>query len=424
MEKLLSQAVASLLSNPSMCIESHVQAVTDDAELRERLFAEICALFSPSPKNSGPTIAERCGFAFRLLRVADKKVRAASKIVVGSPIDKIQKALGNLGLSFAPSVELIREVLTLLHLEPDGRWLSHYRSFLMNAPVSKQIRIGDSGNFYENNLRHILWWITRNLRVKYIEVSDGQVSIDTYAATVVMKRKLESIYGRQLVSFIPDLEDELEDSLNRWLEYSSLAGPVELLSADRLEVAETFIKQHELITEVIVLDHSMPSDSQQQIQEIERQLTVTMSECERLRQQIIDLETRTSIPSPQKSPPAPTEDSSPGDLVEIARMLDRKYPFDSLHQVVLTGSKDLSLRNFLSHLLYSLRMRGLTQYPDAEEVLIPYDDSGLYTIADGSISPGLMAKCRIEKKGWCIRKSGRIHPIRKPVVSIVEVDTE
>jgi hypothetical protein len=110
---------------------------------------------------------------------------------------------------------------------------------------------------------------------------------------------------------------------------------------------------------------------------------------------------------------APTGD--PADaarLREVLKTIDAKYAFDNLNAVQLGDETHLTLRSFVSHLFYSLRKQGFTEYPDQSEFDLTYEDSGLYDCDGFEVAPGETVPVKVTRKGWALKAKGRVSPIR------------
>lgn len=104
------------------------------------------------------------------------------------------------------------------------------------------------------------------------------------------------------------------------------------------------------------------------------------------------------------------------ELRALMTLIDEKYPLESLNELVVAGRElepPVTLRQFVSHLFFALRKRGLAQYPDRDEFDLGYNESALYDCLGFEVAPGATVRVAVRSKGWALRNGRTVIPIRR-----------
>jgi hypothetical protein len=104
------------------------------------------------------------------------------------------------------------------------------------------------------------------------------------------------------------------------------------------------------------------------------------------------------------------------ELRGLLILVDEKYSLESLNELVVAGQElepPVTLRQFVSHLFFALRKRGLSHYPDRDEFDLSYNDSALYDCLGFEVSPGSTVRVAVRSKGWALRNGRTLIPVRR-----------
>lgn len=323
---------------------------------------------------------------------------------------------------------LVQELCGLLHLEATGDFLKHYSSYLKaKRPKAINLSIID---IYEivgtKNLRRVICWIVRKNKYRYVEINDD-ASIKIHFPYLInyVRDELKKSFSSSDINKIQNLTEEIENEVNSWLAYSCLDGdclPTE--PSIRRDIVSWFIKANNLDNKIVVYSSPQQAEKDKRILELESEISGYAEENRRLEKENRDLQDQLSasykiqeeiVPEPKI---LTTLDFQ--DLLEFLKIIDSKYSFDILRSVQIGDEQSISIKTFLAHFFYSLRKKGLTTYPTDEQFDLHYDLSGLYQCNGFEIAPSTACTVKVEKYGWALKKDGRILPIKKAIVRLVE----
>jgi hypothetical protein len=315
-------------------------------------------------------------------------------------------------------VPLVVALLEMLRLGGDARFLLAYFLFKrakspnpddLLPPLSSALRAGN-----QENLRRVILWCVRARREKYVDVPASEpVRIEF---SFLVKEVLEDLAGWFEGDQLTDaLALDVEAEVNQWLTYSCLQDSSESGPSsgeiDR-DIAKAFLKHNELKTKLRILSTPTSANTSREA-ELQSQLRQYVAENQVLEERLKALQgVKQSTDSSFAADPTDV-----ARLKEVLKTIDAKYAFDSLNAVQLGDETHLTLRSFVSHLFYSLRKQGFTEYPDHDEFDLTYDDSGLYDCDGFEVAPGESVPVRVTKKGWALKARGKVSPVRRARVA-------
>jgi hypothetical protein len=377
-------------------------------------------------------LVERLRFCWTLLKKGDEAVRARRRTKEPPASAKVfARVLGP--SSPAPPPALLSSLCAMLDVGENGGLLSYYADFLRGEEGPTSLPLLDSGGRPQlGQVRRLLWWLVRNEQEAYVRERPPRVD---------RGRLVECVRGRfvRLVpaeaAALPELPGLIDEQVERWLAYSCLSGagrPAgekefgELVrtyrscnklkqppagraagqEAERLRAENDELRaENRRLREAAVPESAPPRD--------EEELTRLRGEVARLEAELAQ------VRSKQETAWVPAEFR---ELQGFLRLIEEKYPLDTLHQVQMGAEVPITLRQFVSHFLYGLRKRGLSQYPDAAEFDLAYDDSGLYDCQGFEVSPGATVRVSVIKKGWALRNGRSLISLRKARVRLAAAD--
>ena len=324
---------------------------------------------------------------------------------------------------------LMQQLCIRLGLEPNGGFVKQYSGFLKpgSKPRPLEIQFMDSeGNIYINNLKRIIHWIIRRNRTIYVEI-DEEMGMTIHFEYLVdhVNTELSKWCKKDDLKGVEDLNFEIENQINFWLEYCCLYGdnlPSKIY--EQKEIVDSFIKENNLKGKIFIRPASEDPVENKRILELESEISKYAQENRRLENEMQELKKQVPSEKEQKKPDAqlqeetPALDSQDRDFIEFLRVVDSKYSFDILRSVQLGDEKSITMKNFLAHFFYSLRKKGVVTYPSENEFELTYEQSGLYDCIGFEVPPDGKATVKTEKPGWALSKGGRIFPVKKAVLRL------
>jgi hypothetical protein len=378
-----------------------------------------------------PKTIHHLRFSWKTLRLADNVLRVTKaknfpQLITPDYLNSIFKDI-------FPAEELhdclTQQLCIMLGLEPSGGFVKQYSGFLkpVRKPRPLDIKIKDSdGNIYINNLKRIIYWIIRRNRFIYVEIDEEIITIHFEYLIDHVKEELSKWCKKDDLRRVEDLNFEIENQINFWLEYCCLYGdnlPPEI--SEQKEIVDSFIKENNLKNKIFIRPASEDPVENKRILELESEISEYAQENRKLENEVQELKKQVSSVKEQKKPDAqlqeeiPALDSQDRDFIEFLRVVDSKYSFDILRSVQLGDEKSITMKNFLAHFFYSLRKKGVVTYPSENEFELTYEQSGLYNCIGFEVPPDGKATVKTEKPGWALSKGGRIFPIKKAVLRLV-----
>jgi hypothetical protein len=385
---------------------------------------------------SAPILLDRLSFTWRILRQADVLARKPKKSEMPQRTDLSDVKVAFSNLLPRPLQPLQRPLLDALvewlRLGPDGRFLYHYWCFRRAAkptrlpePFAQLVQTKDI-----ELLRTVIWWCLRARREEFIEVpQDESVRVEYGFVVEEVLKDLKGWCGAEIERF-PGINGEVERELDKWLRYSHLdlssdeSGPDD---ANRdPEVAKAFVKHNGLDIKLRIHRPALTGNADERVRQLEATVQQYADEIRALEDRIRTVQSwqSASKPEPQWQPASPPEavQTEPDvvsftELREVLKTIDSKYAFDTLNAVQLGEETHLTFRSFASHLFYSLRKRGFSEYPKDEVFTLTYEASGLYECEGFEVSPGSGVQVKVTRKGWALKARGRWLPVRRARVS-------
>jgi hypothetical protein len=343
-------------------------------------------------------------------------------------------------------------------------YLTSYSAFLNGNPPFKTPPRDAA------RVRLLVWWILRDLDVRFVRLDPPEVCREIPARRVrkELLRRLGLADGD-----VAGLDRLIEEQVDYWLLEHGLAGPgwppanpeeLRKLTADFWErrrredtlPADVDRPVPALAEEMRTLREQLTAMPRlrQALTEGEAELARLRRERERLLAEQKRLQDELARPSPQEGEAALTPLRDERDRLqeeagrrqeemarlqeEVARLkeggslawvaaefrelrtlltlIDEKYPFESLNELVLAGREPeppVTLRQFVGHLFFALRKRGLAHYPDGAEFDLTYNESGLYDCLGFEVAPGATVRVAVRSKGWALRNGRALIPIRR-----------
>ena len=432
----IQEILSHILKKPSLTSQEIIQIVFPQKKVSEQIdiltgVREVIETqLKTKIEKSLPKPIHHLRFCWNVLRQADSALRFTKsedfpviikpddlKIIFNKvfPINEIHNCL-------------MQQLCLILGLDPNGGFIKHYSKFLKSTKLSPlEIQIKDSeGRIIKNNLRRLIYWIIRKNRYKYIEPDkeSGRIIHFPYLSNYV-KEELSKWCKEDDLPKVDDLIEEIENQINLWLEYNCLDGdnlPPEI--SELKELAKSFIKENLLKGKIFIPPASQDPQKNRRIFELESELSKYAEEIRRLENDVQKQKKRDDSSDKDKELEIKEKEeinslSSYGyDLLEFLRIIDSKYSFDILRSVQLGDEKNITIKNFLAHLFYSLRKKGVVTYPSENEFELTYEQSGLYNCIGFEVPPDGKATVKTEKPGWALSKGGRIYPIKKAVLRL------
>ncbi len=378
---------------------------------------------------SNPDLLQRLRFAWIVLKRADKCVWNKSKDISksGHKFD-----LNNIFTGIIPANELhdcfLTRICSLLELGQKGDFLKYYANLLRAGKKPKQLKLeilDSDGKTRTENLKRIICWVIRKSKYKYIDVEDGSIQMKlTPFVDIIKNEEMPKWCPQTQLNAIETLTEEIENTVNNWLNYSCIDGENAPDSpADKKEIAEMFIKDNELKDKLKLIGSSTQADPQalKRIRELESEVSKLAEENRKLEEEKAIWKTVNAPLQSAEEPKIQKDENENVGMVELQdflKIIDSKYSFDVLRSVQLGDEHAITIKNFIAHLFYSLRKKSFVSYPEQEQFDLDYDQSGLYQCINFEVPPGGKIRVKVEKQGWALKKGSRLFPVRKAVLKL------
>ncbi len=390
-----------------------------------------------------PIFVDRVSFTWRLLRQADILVQKAKKSTCPERSNRshVEAVLSTILAPLFPKLHapLLAAIVEWLRLGPDGQYLYHYWCF-RRPGVQSRLPQPFSSLTTKNDiqlLRTLIWWCLRARKEEYVEVAENNdVRVEYGFVVEEVLNDLEKWCGPEIVQF-PNIGAEVEREFDRWLKYSQLDLSAEdaVLENSKIdpEFAKAFLKHNRLDIKLRIHRTSSDGPTDARVRELEAEIQRYTDEIRALEGRIQTLQSTSDLAAatPKCSAEASAETSltEPDltaftELREVLKTIDSKYAFDTLNALQRGEETHLTFRSFAAHLLYALRKRGFSEYPNDQTFTLTYDASGLFECEGFEVPPGENVPVKVTRKGWAIRARGRWLPVRRARVSRTAVDPE
>jgi hypothetical protein len=334
---------------------------------------------------------------------------------------------------------LAAALLDRLRLGAEGEFLKHYWVFLKSiarirskpSSTMQPLPTPLSGKaLQDDGLRRVAWWLIRSRRERYVEFLAGTEApyLHVHFGHVVgqVYREMVLLCG-EAVSRAGDSRAIVEQEINGWLRYGGLdvgesSGPAN--EADQSpemtrDLVRAFSETNRLSQKLIVAAEQGRSQADGELEAQLRQYAAENTALEE-RNRALELELASSSrpPAGTEAPATPSPESS-GDLRDLVRLIDAKYSLDLLKGIQLGNESPLTLRSFVSHVLYALTKKGLVPYPADDRFVLSYEKSGLFECDGFEVKPGDTAAVAVVRRGWALQAKDRLLPVRKARVEQV-----
>lgn len=431
----IQQVLAHLLQCPSRQLMPLVKQVLSDRpkEQQNNVFwatRQVIAdtLKAPLAKDTEhdvpPILVDRLKFAWAVFGGVESRIGTLSEKDVPTITNVAFLRELFQGVIAVPEIDnvLLEQICICMHLGSAGRFLKSYRS-VVKAQRPKRVPLPIRDEFGRpniENVRRLIFWLIRKRRERYVDV-DVQSPFAVHFEFLV-DQVLSALIAScdATLQSIPKVNEEVENTINEWLDYNCLNGDTAPESeAERRLIAVAFVKGHRLKDRIHTRSPVSDPLHQKKIDELERSVALYAEENRRLEQLVAELR-HSSKPAATNKHESPAEPASSRDLSDILKLIDSKYSLDTLHAIQLGESSSISIKNFVSHLFYVLRKKGVSTYPDIDTFELHYEDSGLYSCQGFQIEPGDRRRVEVVKKGWGIRSKDRLFPIRFAQLKLVD----
>lgn len=379
-----------------------------------------------------PNLVDRLRFAWTVRDESGKRIRSVANAKWPKVIDNEYLRMLFSDVVAVPHIHdaLLTQIFECIKIGANGRFVKAYRVTVKSTrPGQLPLAIkDDAGKLNSENLARVVLWLLWKIRYKYVDVSHQSPPVIRFDWLVdELLDSLERWCDPQLPS-MPGVNDLVKKTINEWFEYNCLNGRLAPgADRDKREIADAFIRTHRLTKRVPAstrrrLNAAHDATSQQKIQELEQRIAEYADESRKLDDRIRVLESQLAktadAPSPSHSPFSEADARHYRELTDVLKLIDSKYSFDILNDVQFGNTSPITLQNFLSHLFYVFRKKGVTTYPDEDRFTLTYEQSGLYTCIDFQVLPGELRDVEVLAKGWALRLKERLLPIRFAQVAL------
>jgi hypothetical protein len=455
-QDLGQQIVAALVRNPRDQVLRLIQALvpgdiasqayrTQLTDLRRAAFSLMERITGGDFRRDSqqePTFADRMRVSWELLFACDQVIKKLRPEDIPARPDSAWLSAALAGVIGEPIGQpLLGALMERLRLGTEGEFLSRYCAFLRRLKTTAR-QSGKSGtrakhltlpasqsgrNISEKDLRRLAWWFIRARRERYVEPVKEPPYIYVHFGFVVgeVHRQMIALCGADRIGGI-DSRSIAEEEVNAWLRYGGLdigetAGANNDQSFDAVrELVRAFSEANRLTQKLVVAaeERRSPTDP-----EIESQLRQYATENRNLEERIKVLELQLAassnkgllVESQERSPSA----QGSSDLRELVRLIDAKYSLDLLKSIQLGSDSPVTLRSFVSHVLFALTKKGLISYPTEERFDLSYEQSGLYECDGFEVKPGETVSVTVVRRGWALQAKERLLPVRRARVECV-----
>lgn len=385
-----------------------------------------------------PALPDRLTVCWQLLFSADQVVKALKPDDVPAEPD-----LPWVCATFAPLVgtplapSLASALLEGVRLGANGEFTKHYAVFLSaikrlrQRPTARPVVLPtplSPKTLSDEGVHRLAWWLIRSRRERYVEVPAATEQPYVYVhfeyLVKALSRELAWLCGDAAIHII-HARDIIEHEVNAWLRYSALdaddsrsdPGDGEPTLELARDIVRAFSETNRLTQKLVVADAQPRPQADAEIEEQLRQYSAENRALEeRLRLLEAELASRSSLPADTHGPPTLAADG-PSDLREFVRLIDAKYSLDTLKGIQLGNESPLTLRSFVSHVLYALTKKGLVSYPTEDDMLLSYEKSGLFECEDFQVAPGETLRVAVVRRGWAVQARDRLLPVRRARVT-------
>jgi hypothetical protein len=362
-------------------------------------------------KAEDQSLVDRLVFSWQLLRKLDAAVRKL-------PIDPPAAATADLEVLRGALAEYLGEPvsepfliasLRLARLGERAQFARAYRSLLAsNQPTSTLLPSGS-----DEDSRRLAFWLLRRRRDGWIDFSEDPPYVKV-EETHIVEKVVEDL--QKWISLAPDTSTILgsvaESEVEAWLRFCSLdSSSASALGPERVRSIVSQYRTIHNLQQLLIIYRAAPEGAVRELEAINRQLFDENRALEDQLRQARQEVSQTTASHGQVSGTEVADEAS--RLRDALRLIDAKYSLDSLESIQLGADTPLSLRAFVSHLLYVLRKHGLGPYPESTDFSLSYDQSGLFECSDFEVPPGGSVPVVVQKKGWAIVRGGRLFPVRK-----------
>jgi hypothetical protein len=388
-----------------------------------------------------PSLADRILIRKNLLRRAKFLIkRSGRKLNFPVPPDKLYTLFCELTQTTEGLCrEFLAAICEALEVGLEGEFVSSYSRFLNNTPLFQKPPRNAAW------VRRVIRWIFSDLEVRFVRLGPPEVCRE-----VATRRVREEFFRRWGLGDVdePGLANLVDEQLDRWLQENGLAGPAwpppdleeqkkivgdfwERRRAEEISsagAADEVRREPKLADEVRTLREQMADLPDLRLLLGQREAEVAALRNDRDGLQAEAAQRQEELARPQgegvRVKASSLSDWIPAEFRELRALLtlvDEKYPLESLNELVVAGLEPeppVTLRQFVSHLLFALRKRGLAYYPDQDEFDLNYNDSALYDCVGFEVAPGSAVRVTVRSKGWALRNGRTLIPIRRARVQL------
>lgn len=431
----VQRAVANLLQRPAEPLMLAVRRLFADrpTEDQGRIFWAVKGIVAktlPTAMDKGsaddvaPVLLDRLKFAWTVVNAAESRIKSipAAGLPTIVDLDFVRAQFDRVIEVATLTDSLLNQMCDSLYIGPGARFLKAYHQLLKATKATTPKRLSLSlldqqGKTNSDNLRRAIFWLIRKRKDQYVDTS--QKPFDLHFAFLA-KELLDALelWFDSKVRQIPNIKEEIENSINAWLEYNCLGGDDAPDNQDiKRDIAVAFVKHQKLTDRIVVPQLERDPAVQRQLRELEQENSAYADENRKLEEEL--RRARAQLTEPRTSPVAPNipvnalpDSIAEQNLQEILKLIDSKYSFDMLHDIQLGEPPTVTMNNFIAHLLYVLRKKGLCTYQDSDAFDLNYDQSGLYNCLGFQVGPGTTIRVTVVTKGWGIKSRNRLIPIR------------
>lgn len=445
--------VAALLRDPRQAIVPLIQAVSPGdvssqayrsqlTELRRAvlsLMKRIAGADFRGASQQDPSFADRMTVCWQLLFACDQVVKKLKPQEVPT-----RPGVAWLSAALAPTLgaplgqPLVASLMDRLRLGADGEFLKHYCAFFKMLQV-KALQRGRSKppakastlppplsgkSLTEDGLRRVAWWLIRARRERYVEFLPAPEPpyLHVHFGHVVREvhRELVGLCGGESIGGV-DSRGIAEQEVNAWLRYGGLdiGEPGATNDADQSpdgvrDLVRAFSESNRLTQRLVVAaEERAPAADPELEAQLRQYATENRALEERIRALEAQLMASSEPPTASQAPHSASLLEAGSELRELVRLIDAKYSLDVLKSIQLGTESPLTLRSFVSHLLFALTKKGLVAYPTEDRFELSYEKSGLYECEGFEVKPGETLSVTVVRRGWALQAKDRLLPVRR-----------
>ncbi len=379
--------------------------------------------------SGSPALIQRLRFSWKILKNADKyikKIRKRDLETLSVTIDSMKKVFHGI----LPTDELhslfVEKLCERLFIKQgkNAGLIKFYWEALRPKPKNIELTFIDkNGNVNTKILESAINWIIRKNNFIYVVKDDGRFNIHFQYLSQHIKEKLDESYSSEELDKVNNLLEIIENQINNWLGYSCLQGEDwdNCTNENKEKIADFFKKDNELKNKIFIGKPSYNAKETKRISSLEKENAELVKEINSLEKKIEEiLKNKISVPEKpaniDKMKLTSPSLNKPNDLIDLLVRIDSKYSFDILRAIQLGEEQSITIKNFLSHLLYTLRKKGFSTYPAQKTFELDYEYSGLYKCIGFEVPPGGKVNVKVEKIGWAIIADDKIFPVNKAII--------